>query len=446
MTKKIAILGAGLSSTSLINYLLERAVIYDWQIVLGDYNLALAQQKINGHAKGKAIQFDVKNQAQVDSVVSENDLIVSMLPAMFHYQIAASCVKFAKSMLTASYVSPEIKALEDQAKSAGIGIFMELGVDPGIDHMSAMRIIDRLHAEGSEITAFYSSTGGLIAPAYDNNPWNYKFTWNPRNVVLAGQGPSKYIENGLYKYIPYHRLFKNTMQTSIDGVGEFEIYPNRDSLKYRQTYKLDTIPTLLRGTLRRVGFAKAWDVFVQLGATDDTYIMENSSEMTNRQFINTFLPYSKDQSVESKLQALLPNIIDETVMEKLTWLDLFAETPITIEKASPAQILQSILERKWQLDEGDKDMIAMQHRFDFTDANHQMKQITSSLVVFGESKETTAMAITVGIPLAIATKMVALEQLVLTGIQVPVTKEIYEPILDELKEFGIEFNEKEITI
>ncbi len=444
--KKISILGAGLSSTTMIDYLLERAEKYDWQINVGDYDINIAILKTKNNERANAFKFDVNDLKQVEEVVISSDIVVSMLPAAFHFIIAESCVNNKTQMLTASYVSPQIGGLDKAAKEAEIGIYMELGVDPGIDHMSAMKIIDQLRAEGSKLHGFYSSTGGLVAPEFDNNPWNYKFTWNPRNVVLAGQGVSMFIRNGRYKYIPYQRLFKRLMYTSIEGYGDFEIYPNRDSLGYRKTYGLEDIPTIIRGTMRRPGYSKAWNVFVQLGATDDTYVIENSAEMTFKQFINTFLPYEKETPVKDKIERLFAEIIDEDVMMKLAWLDIFEDIKIPLERATPAQILQYILERKFQLDEGDKDMIAMQHKFEFTTKDGVEKEIVSTMVVRGETNEQTAMAITVGTPLAIAIKMVANGDLNLRGVQVPVIPEMYNPILEELEELDIRFTEVERTL
>ena len=444
--KKITILGAGLSATSLINYLLERAEKYDWTIKLGDYDLDLAKSKINGNSRGEAFQFDVTDEKLVAEIVSSSDIVVSMMPASFHHIIARECVTHKKQMLTASYVSDAMKELNDAAKDAGVGLFNELGVDPGIDHMSAMRIIDNLRSKGSKLKAFFSFTGGLVAPEYDNNPWNYKFTWNPRNVVLAGQGVSMFIRNGRYKYIPYQRLFHRLSETSIEGVGDFEIYPNRDSLKYRETYGLEEIPTIFRGTMRRKGFSRAWNVFVQLGATDDSYTIENSDKMTFRQFINTFLAYEEHTPLEEKIRNHFSILITDDVFEKLKWLDIFEEIEIPLKEATPAQILQYILERKLQLEDGDKDMIVMQHRFEFTTREGDNKEITSTMVVKGETKEKTAMAITVGTPLAIAVKMVANKELKLTGVHVPVIPEMYNPILEELEESDIKFTETERTL
>lgn len=444
--KKILVLGAGLSTTSLINYLLEHADNYDWQITVGDIELKNAQDKVHNHKRGKAFLFNVNDAVQVDKCISESDVVISVLPANFHPVIAKACVRLKKDMVTASYVSKEMKELDIAAKEAGISLLNELGVDPGIDHMSAMKVIDRIREEGGELTGFWSSTGGLVAPEYDNNPWNYKFTWNPRNVVVAGQGVSQFIRNGKYKYIPYHQLFKRTIKTSVLDLGSFEVYPNRDSLKYRETYGIKDILTMYRGTMRRPGFCEAWNVFVQLGATDDTYTLEDSENMTYRDFINTFLKYEENIPVEFKLARYMGIEDNSEIMERLKWLGIFENKNIGLKNATPAKILQKLLEEKWSLEPEDKDMIVMQHTFEFTDKNKIKKQIKSSLVVFGDDQINTAMAKTVGTPVAIATKLLLTSKINLKGVHIPTIKELYEPILDELKECGIEFVEEEIEL
>ncbi len=442
--KIITILGAGLSATSLINYLLQHAEENDWQIRLGDIDEQLAKKKINGSTRGQGFAFDVSNNTQVEEIVSTSDFVVSLLPARFHFVVAKACVQFSIPMLTASYVSTEIASLHEEAVAKGIGIYNELGVDPGIDHMSAMKIIDQIRNAGGILSAFFSSTGGLVAPDFDDNPWNYKFTWNPRNVVIAGQGVSKFIRNGDYKYIPYTQLFSRIIPTSVEGYGQFEIYPNRDSLAYRKTYNLENIPTIFRGTIRRPGFAKAWNVFVQLGVTDDSYTIENSESMSYRQFINTFLPFREKESVEEKLISLLPHLVDEEVMQKLHFLEIFSNKVIGLPSATPAQILQKILEDKWQLKEGERDMIVMQHRFEYSDKENIQHTKVASLVVEGETKEITAMAKTVGLPLAIAVKLVATGKVNIPGVSVPVIPELYQPILAELETLGIVFKEEDL--
>jgi saccharopine dehydrogenase (NAD+, L-glutamate forming) len=336
-------------------------------------------------------------------------------------------------------------SLNDDAIKAGIPIYMELGLDPGIDHMSAMNVINRIKESGGELCSFYSFTGGLIAPESDNNPWNYKFTWNPRNVVLAGNGVSQFIKNGRYKYIPYHRLFDRVITRKILQYGDFEVYANRDSLKYRGIYDLKDIPSMYRGTIRRPGFSKAWNVFVRLGMTEDDYTLEDSENMTYRQFLNTFLQYEPNVPVEIKLQEYCKNASDPVVMEKLKWLGIFDDRKVGLKNATPAQILQKLLTEKWSMDPEDKDMIIMQHEFKYK-LDGIEKMIVSSMAVIGEDQTKTAMAITVGLPLAIATKLLLTGKFSHTGINLPIAKDIYEPILSELETFGINFEENEYLV
>lgn len=443
--KKILVIGAGRSTASLIQYLLFNAEKENWFITVADQAKELAIEAVNNHEKARAIAFDVNNDEERIRLIDEADLIVSMLPARMHISVAKDCIKYNKHMVTASYVSEEMKSLNEQAKNAGIIIMNEIGVDPGIDHLSAMRVIDKIKESNGSLDAFETFTGGLIAPESDNNPWNYKFTWNPRNVVLAGQGVCKFIQNKQYKYIPYHKLFRRTEVIEIDGYGKFEGYANRDSLQYRDIYGLEDIPTMYRGTLRKQGFCKAWHYFVKLGVTDDSYVMEDSENMTYRQFINSFLPYNQNDSVELKFKHYFNIRQDDIEMfEKFVWLGVFENTKIGLKDATPAQILQHILEQKWTLEEDDKDMIVMWHRFRYK-INGIDKEIHSSMVVKGDDQKYTAMAKTVGLPVAIATKMILNGTITTPGVHVPISKEIYTPILNELENYGIHFIEKDVT-
>jgi len=441
--KQLLVLGAGRSSFSLINYLLTHAQTNDWQITVADQNLDLALDKTKNHPRSQSLQFDVTDTQLCEKYVQKSDLVISLLPPNLHYLVAQACVKFKKNFLTASYVSDQIQALDQAAKENGVLILNELGLDPGIDHLSAMQIIEHLNAKNASIEAFRSYTGGLIAPESDNNPWNYKFTWNPRNVVLAGQGTARYIQNGEDKYVPYHRLFADLQPIFMDELGEWEGYPNRNSLSYREVYGLPQIPTLIRGTIRAKNFCKSWDVFVQLGITDDSYSLPNSEKLTYRQFINAYLPYSEILSVEQKLAKLLGVHQNDTLIEKIAWLGLFENQEIGLKNATPAQILQKKLEEKWFLEEHDKDIILMQHIFDYQE-NTIKKRLFSSLVVRGKSQQETAMAMTVGLPLAIGAKLVLEGKINKIGVCLPIYSEIYEPILAELASIGIAFVEKEV--
>ncbi|MBN2638987.1 MAG: saccharopine dehydrogenase NADP-binding domain-containing protein [Bacteroidales bacterium] len=443
--KDILILGAGLSTTSLIEYLLEYSEEYDWHIVVADIDEELARKKVNGHPRGKAITFDIHDDLESWRTIARADIVISMLPAFMHHFVAKKCIDLRKPMLTASYVTDEIKEFDELAKKAGIPILMELGVDPGIDHMSAMTVINRIKEMGGDILSFYSFTGGLVAPECDNNPWNYKLTWNPRNVVMAGTGVSKFIQQGNYKYIPYFRLFDRILNRKILNLGEFEAYANRDSLSYREIYGLKNISSMYRGTLRRPGFTKAWNVFVKLGATDDTYTLEDSENMTYRDFINSFMQYEPTVPVEIKLQNYCQNAADPVVFEKLKWLGVFDKRKIGIKNATPAQILQKLIREKWKLDPDDKDLLVMQHEFKYK-LGEEIKMIVSAMAIEGENQERTAMAKTVGLPLAIATKLLATGQINKTGIHRPIEKDMYEPILTELKRYDICFKETEYLV
>lgn len=441
--KTILILGAGLSSSSLIRYLLEKSVENNWQLRIVDQDMELVKTKINGHPNGTALSFNALDSDERRPEIEKADLVISMLPARFHIGVAEDCIALKTNLITPSYISPEMIALDIEAREAGIIIMNEIGVDPGIDHMSAMKIIDHIKGQNGKITSFKSFTGGLIAPESDNNPWNYKFTWNPRNVVLAGQGgAASFIRNGEYKYIPYNRLFGRLDYHTVPGYGDFVGYANRDSLSYRQTYGLEDIPTIFRGTLRRPGYCEAWNVFIELGMTDDTYHMVETKGMSPRRFLNAFLPYNQELTAEEKFKEFLRE--DRMhLYEKFEWLGLFdREVIIDKDNVTPAQILQEILVRKLSLDEGDKDMIVMLHEFTY-ELNGKEYFLKSSMVNIGEDRVYTSMSNTVGLPAAICAKMILNDDIKLKGVTLPVMAEVYEPILSELEEYNIRFIEEE---
>lgn len=442
--KNILIIGAGLSTYNLVEYLKEQASLRDWKIVIADKSIETAKLRANSHPNVKATSLDVSDDSKRKELISAADVVVSMLPAHMHTIVAEDCILEKKHMVTASYISKEMKDLNSAAINAGSIILNEIGLDPGIDHLSAKKVLDKIKAEGGKMLIFESFTGGLLAPQSDTNPWNYKFTWNPRNVVLAGSGAAvKFKQEGLYKYIPYHQLFRRTEPIYIDGYGSFEGYANRDSLGYRDVYGLEDIPTIFRGTLRKPGFCRSWDVFVKLGMTDDSYCLENSENMSYRDFTNTFLAYNPNDSVELKLMHYLNIPQDSDLVAKLDWLGMFSSKKVGIKNASPAQILQHILEQKWSLEPDDKDMIVMYHKFGY-EINGQKKMLESSMVTEGKSQQDTAMARTVGLPVAIAVKQIMIGNIKTPGVQIPISQEIYEPMLEELEEFGIRFIEKEI--
>jgi saccharopine dehydrogenase-like NADP-dependent oxidoreductase len=444
--RNILVLGAGKSTSYLIDYLLDKSIIEKLHLTIGDLNTDNIPKTIKSHQNCTVIVLNILEDDARKNAILKVDVVISMLPARLHSKVAEDCIHFKKHLVTASYVSDAVRALDAEAKKNGLVFMNEIGLDPGIDHMSAMEVIDRIRNKGGKMLLFESFTGGLVAPESDDNLWNYKFTWNPRNVVIAGQGgTAKFIQEGTYKYIPYHRLFRRTEFLDVAGYGAFEAYANRDSLKYREAYGLQDVLTLYRGTMRRVGFSKAWNIFVQLGMTDDSYVVENSEGMSYRDFTNLFLPYSLTDSVELKLRHYLKIDQDDIFWGKLKELDLFnSQKTIPLKQATPAQMLQYILEDSWSLKDGDKDMIVMYHKFGY-ELNGKRQQIDSNMVVIGENRTHTAMAKTVGLPVAIATLAILNGKITTPGVQIPIYKEVYMPILEELEDYGIHFNEFDTT-
>ncbi len=437
-TQNILILGAGKSATVMIEYLAEWTKNSAWTLNVVDMDALSLQTKLNQFPWIQGTVADVNEDNALLDLLHNSKLVISLLPPFMHPRVAGLCLEANCHLLTASYLSDEMLSLHQNALDKGLLFLNELGLDPGIDHMTAMQFIDEVRQQGGIIDAFESYTGGLMAPQSENGPWKYKFTWNPRNVVLAASGGAvKFLHEGKYKYIPYHKVFRRTEVIELEGYGEFEVYGNRDSLKYLDLYNLKGIKTLYRGTMRRVGFCRAWDLFVQLGMTDDTYLMEGVESMTHRDFINSFLFYHPTDSVETKLAQVLRLDLDSEEFRKLKWLNLFETIPVGLNRpATPAQILQHILEKKWTLNPEDKDMIVMFHLLKYK-LNNTQYELRAHLVVEGENPTHTAMAKTVGLPLAIATKLILNEEIKLRGVQIPVHAEVYRPILDELKGLGM---------
>lgn len=441
--RRILIVGAGRSASSLIRYLLSKSESERLHIVVADLSLALAERKTEGHPNATPLALNIFEIEERKAAIQNASIVISMLPAYLHIEIAKDCLEFKKHLVTASYISDAMQELDEEAQKNNLIFMNEIGLDPGIDHMSAMKVIDEIRAKGGKMLLFESFCGGLVAPESDNNLWNYKFTWAPRNVVLAGQGgAAKFIQEGTYKYIPYGSLFRRTEFLEVEGYGKFEAYSNRDSLKYRSIYGLDDILTLYRGTIRRVGFSKAWNMFVQLGMTDDSYIMEDTENMSYRQFTNSFLPYHPTDSVEIKMRLMLRIDQDDIMWDKLLELDLFnANKKVNLPNATPAQILEKILSDSWTLEPDEKDMIVMYHKFGY-EINGDKRQIDSKMVCTGDDQTYTAMAKTVGLPVAIATLLILNGKITTPGVQLPINKEVYLPILEELESYGVVFYEQ----
>ena len=441
--KHILIIGAGRSSTALINYLIKTAEDQAWKVTVADSDINIAKTKTAHSDAAEGVRLDVNDTTVRQELIKDKDIIVSLLPAFLHPIVAKDCLLFSKHLVTASYLNEEIRSMEAEAISKGLLFMGEMGLDPGIDHMSAMKTINEIKEHGGTLSAFYSYTGGLIAPESDDNPWSYKFTWNPRNVVLAGQGTAQYLNNGRIKYIPYNRLFSERKVIQVPELGPYDVYANRDSLPYRKLYGIDDIPTILRGTIRANGYCDAWNTLVRIGLTDDSYDLDLSTIKTYRQLVESFIlgTYS---DVKTGVANFLGLSVDDEIIRKLEWTELFSDRPIRLEKATPAQALEDLLLDKWALKKEDKDMIIMQHQFEY-ELDGVQKKIVSSMVTKGEDSVNTSMAKTVGLPVAILVKLILLGKITLTGVHIPVMAEVYNPVLDELKDYGIDFIDEYIS-
>lgn len=445
--KTILLFGSGRSATSLIKYLIDRTEELQYTLLIADQSIDSIQQKIANNPNTKAFALDIHNEEERANLIQQADVVISMMPAFLHPIIAKDCLKYEKHLVTASYISKELTEMNEEVKAKGLVFMNECGLDPGIDHMSAMKVLNEIREKGGNPVHFESFCGGLVAPESDDNVWNYKFSWNPRNVVVAGQGgAAKFLQQGTYKYIPYHRLFKRTEFLDVEGYGRFEAYANRDSLSYREAYGLQKAHTIYRGTMRRVGYSRAWNMLIQLGVTDDTYTIEDSENMTYREFINSFLYYHPTDSVEVKFRLTLNIEQDDTVWDKFLELDLFSnEKRVELKNATPAQIMEKILSEKWQLQPNDKDMIVMYHKFGYDMPGElETKQIDATMVCIGDDSRHTAMAKTVGLPVGIVALQILKGEITSPGVQMSIQKEVYGPVLKELETFGIVFHEKEV--
>ncbi|MFZ4544092.1 MAG: saccharopine dehydrogenase C-terminal domain-containing protein [Saprospiraceae bacterium] len=443
--KNILLIGAGRSATALIHYLLVNAAKYDWNVTVADSDTALAQQKVGKHSHGRAVWLDVSKQNDRRELISRHDVVISLLPVFLHMDVAQDCIKLRKHLVTASYVTKEMYGLSDEVKNLNLIFMGEMGLDPGIDHMSAVQKINEIKAKGGKIVAFRSYTGGLVAPESDDNPWNYKISWNPRNVVLAGQGTAQYLEADKHKYIPYNRLFTSHEVVQIQNFGELEMYPNRDSLLYREAYGIENTPNIIRGTLRHKGFCEAWNAVRKIGLTDNSYPIVDSDSMTYHELMEAYVWKKSGGTVRDRIANLVGTTADSEIMKKLEWLGLFSKKKITLTKASPALILEQLMVEKMTLGEDDKDMVIMQHEFEYK-LNRRLHKLTSTMILKGEDAQNTAMAKTVGLPVGIFVKLLMEGKMDIKGVNIPTVQQIYDPVLKELEAYGVYFLEKDEII
>ncbi|CAN5750296.1 saccharopine dehydrogenase C-terminal domain-containing protein [soil metagenome] len=421
--KKILLFGAGKSATVLIDYLLYEAADNNWALIIADANRDIILEKTNHAALVEAIELDINNDAERAKLIRQADIVISMMPPSLHFFIARDCVEFGKNLLTASYVDPLIESLRQTIEDKKLLFLCEMGLDPGIDHMSAMKLLDEIRAKGGTITSFKSHCGGLVAPESDDNPWHYKISWNPRNVVMAGKAGAEYKLDNEVCHKTYKDLFKNCGEVIIDGLGKLACYPNRDSLNYMPVYKLENAKTFLRTTLRYPAFCIGWDAIVAADLANDIELVDIKNL--------TFKKWS------SPIKAF----INEDNKIILSYLGLFDDEPVPEKAITSADILQYLMEKKLVMQPNDKDMIVMLHEIEYIQTG-TVHKIESCLVVKGTDNMRTAMAKTVGLPLGIAAKLILNGTIQLSGIHIPTSKEIYEPVLKELALAGICFTEK----
>lgn len=443
--KQILLLGAGKSSSVLIDYLLTHAETGGWQLTVADTNLQTAMDKVKNSPFGKAIAFDVTDDTVREKTISNADLVISMLPATLHALVAKDCLRLTKHLLTASYTDPEIKRMAAEINEKGLLFLCEMGLDPGIDHMSAMKLIDAIHEKGGKIKSFKSHCGGLVAPESDDNPWHYKISWNPRNVVLAGKAGARFRLNADVVNIPYESVFANNETVAVEGLGSLAFYANRDSLDYIPLYGLEETETFVRTTLRYPIYCKAWNCLVHARLTDE----DRSSPVIANKHIryNEWLKKSLEQyHGHDDLDRFLSEHVDEKdkkeVIALFEFLGLLSNEPIPLTATCSADVLQYAIENRLVLHPQDRDMIVMLHEIDY-EIDSNVHSVSSTLVVKGENSIHTAMAKTVGLPLGIAAKLLLSGKILTRGLTIPTIPDIYEPVLAELADNGVRFEEKE---
>lgn len=433
----VLVAGAGKSSTYLIQYLLSHAAQNKWKVIVADGDANAIAEKTDNSPYAEAAPIDITNPAQREPLVKRADIVVSLMPPHLHIHLAKDCLKFKKNLITSSYVSEELKAMDQEVKDAGLMFMCEMGLDPGIDHMTANKIIHSVHRVAGSIYSFKSYCGGLIAPESDNNPWHYKFSWNPRNIITAGLGGSKYLQNGKIVEIPYEKIFENNKKIKVDGLGSLAYYPNRDSLKYLDLYDIPDIKTFLRATLRYPAFSIGWDALIKLGMTT----MEDSFDKKGQTLRSWLIAKSgcTQGDLKAAVAAKLGVEADSTAITLLEWLGLFEEYPLMPGTASSGEILLDLLLDKWSMASAEKDMVVMQHEIEYMHKGRKTK-LTSTMVIKGENRERSAMAKTVGLPMGILARLVLNKKVTPPlGVHIPSMPAVYRPVLAELEDHGIEF-------
>lgn len=443
--KKVLVVGAGRSAISLISYLINKSELQNWKITVADQSIQTAKEKTNGHPNTKAIELNVNDSVQVTREIAKADIVVSLVPPELHMHLVKVCLMTKKHLVTASYVSEDMRKIHSEASKSNLILLNEMGLDPGIDHMDTMRLLSKVKKIGGKPYSLKSYCGGLITPESDDNPWGYKITWNPMSVIKAGSASAKYLENGRLKIVPYNRIFLDTQYVDVPGLGKYESYPNRDSLKYKCKYNLPDIPNIYRGSLRKIGFCAAWNALVQIGLTEDNYFVPNSNKLSYKEWLSSYLGKTNGVTNKDVLTKFLGNSANADILDKLEWLGILSDKKISANNATPAGILLDLIKKKWLFRKTDRDMIILQTEVEYELENNKEK-MTSSLIVKGDDYHHTAMAKTVGIPLGIGVNLILNNKIKERGVMIPTYKDIYIPALKELSEFGIEFKEQKIAI
>jgi saccharopine dehydrogenase (NADP+, L-glutamate forming)/spermidine synthase len=439
--KRVLILGAGLVAKPLVRYLLDQP---DLEVEVASRTVSKAVKLIDDHPRGIAKSLNLKDEASLQDEIKESDLVISMVPYSFHPKVAKFCIDFKKHMVTTSYVSEIMKNLDSEAQKAGIIILNELGLDPGIDHMEAMRIIHEAKEKGGEITGFISYCGGLPAPEANTNPFGYKFSWSPLGVLLAGKNSAQYLKDGQQAFIPSENLFEDYTVVNIEDLGSFEGYPNRNSLPYLDLYGIQSSKTMLRGTLRNLGWCLTMKKSTDLGLLDQEE--KDWRGYSYKDFMRKLANAPEEEDAKTAVASFLNIDENSEVIQRFEWLGLLSDAPVPIEHGSPLDVLGALMQERLQYGERERDMIILKHSFDISYPDGDKENITSTLVDFGIPGGDSSMARTVGLPAAIGTKLILEGRIDQTGVHIPVRKEIYIPILQELKEMEIEFKEKKQKI
>lgn len=426
---KVLLLGAGMVAKPIAEYILDNNI----QLTIANRTISKAEKLIGNHKYGKAVLWTVDDVTTLEQLVSENDLVISLLPFAHHVTVAKMCIKHKKNMVTTSYVSPEMKALDAEVRAAGIIILNEIGVDPGFDHMTAMRIIDKVKSEGGKIKEFYSLCGALAAPEVADNPFKYKFSWSPKGVITAGNNSAKYLKDGEIVEIPSEKLFKNPLQIDFPEVGIMEVYPNRDSLAYIGIYNIPEVETMYRGTFRYPNWCECMDAMKTLGLVSAE--KQNFEGKTYKEVVAEKMDvYPKN--VKEKAAGRLKLDLHSPAIVALDWLGYFSNEKVNLTKGSTIDITTDLMHKKMMLPEGARDMVIMLHSFIVEKANGQKEVIKSQLLDFA-TKDNTSIARTVALPAAIAVKLILNGEIKEKGVQIPISKTIYEPVLNELEKLGI---------